>query len=358
MFSNRLLKSVRILLLPFSFIYWIGIVIRNWLYDSKIFSSKSFNLPVICIGNLSTGGTGKSPMVEFLVNSLKDQHKVAVLSRGYKRKTSGYMLADKNSTASTIGDEPMQFHIKFPDVTIAVGEKRAEAIPQLLKDKPDTDLLILDDAFQHRQVKAGLNILLTGFDNLFTRDIYLPAGDLRDLKSSYKRTDIIVVTKCPVDTNEETRNKIIKEIKPLPHQSIFFTAIEYGSVFDLQTKEELLLRPDLKLILVTGIAKPEPLINWAKAWSPKVTVLQFADHHDFSITDIEKIKKQFNDSGNDTIILTTEKDAVRLQPFKDDLKELPFYIIPVAHKFLFNEEQQFTAIVNNFTNDFKIERED
>lgn len=358
MFSNRFLKSVRILLFPFSLIYWVGIAVRNRLYNSKILSSKSFDLPVICIGNLSTGGTGKTPMVEFLVKRLKDQNKIAVLSRGYKRKTSGYILANNHSTASMIGDEPMQFHVKFPNIAVAVGEKRAEAIPLLLSDKPDTDVIILDDAFQHRQVKAGLNILLSGFDNLFTNDFYLPAGDLRDLKSSYKRADIIVVTKCPVDINDETKEKIIKEIEPLQHQSVFFTAIEYGNVFHLQTKEELLLKPGMALILITGIAKPGPLIQWAKTWSPKVAVLQFADHHHYDIADIEKIRKLFGTSDNDTFILTTEKDAVRLHPFKDDLGELPFYVIPVAHKFLFHEEQKFIGIVNNFTNNFKIERED
>lgn len=358
MFSNRFLKSVRILLFPFSLIYWVGIAVRNRLYNSKILSSKSFDLPVICVGNLSTGGTGKTPMVEFLVKRLKDQNKIAVLSRGYKRKTSGYILANNHSTASTIGDEPMQFHTKFPNIVVAVGEKRAEAIPLLLSDKPDTDVIILDDAFQHRQVKAGLNILLSGFDNLFTRDMYLPAGDLRDLKSSYKRADIIVVTKCPVDITDETKEKIIKEIEPLQHQSVFFTAIEYGNVFHLQTKEELLLNPGMALILITGIAKPGPLIQWAKTWSLKVAVLQFADHHHYDIADIEKIRKLFGTSDNDTFILTTEKDAVRLHPFKDDLGELPFYVIPVAHKFLFHEEQKFMDVVNNFTNNFKIERED
>ena len=202
MFSSFFLKSFRILLLPFALLYWLVIAIRNWLYNKKIIPSASFGLPLICVGNLSVGGTGKSPMVEYLVRLLKDQFKIATLSRGYKRKTKGYALANKESTALEIGDEPMQFHIKFPDVPVAVGEERLDAIPQLLHDRPGTEAIILDDAFQHRAIKAGLNILLTDYNNLFTRDFYLPTGDLRDLKSEYKRAEIIVVTKCKPDLTD------------------------------------------------------------------------------------------------------------------------------------------------------------
>lgn len=221
MFSNFFLKSFRLLLFPFALLYWMGIAIRNWLYEKNIFRSARFGLPVICVGNLSVGGTGKSPMVEYLVERLKDNFKVATLSRGYKRKTKGYSLANKNSTALEIGDEPMQFHLKFPDVPVAVGERRIEAIPQLLHDKPETQAIILDDAFQHRAILAGLNILLTEYNNLFVHDFYLPTGDLRDLKSSYIRAEIIVVTKCKQNLSEEEKKKIIKEINPLAGQQIF-----------------------------------------------------------------------------------------------------------------------------------------
>jgi len=185
--------------LPVSLLYWLIISIRNWLYDKNISRSTSFALPVICIGNLSVGGTGKSPMVEYMIAGLKDKFKIATLSRGYKRRTKGYSLANQNTTALDIGDEPMQFHTKFPDIPVAVGEERIVAIPLLLHDKPDTQVILLDDAFQHRAIKAGLNILLTDYTNLFTRDFYLPTGDLRDLRSSCKRADIIVVTKCKPD---------------------------------------------------------------------------------------------------------------------------------------------------------------
>ena len=223
MFSNWFLKSFRILLLPFAILYGLVVWIRNWLYDKNIFRSTSFGLPLICVGNLSVGGTGKSPMVEFLVMHLKNHYKVATLSRGYKRKTKGYALATDDTTALDIGDEPMQFHQKFPDVPVAVGEERIVAIPQLLHDRPETQVIILDDAFQHRALKAGLNILLTDYNNLFTRDFFLPTGDLRDTQGSYKRADIIVVTKSRPDLSAERKREVIEEIKPLPHQNgVFF----------------------------------------------------------------------------------------------------------------------------------------
>ncbi|MBS1655535.1 MAG: tetraacyldisaccharide 4'-kinase, partial [Bacteroidetes bacterium] len=259
MFSNWFLKSFRILLLPFSLLYWLVIKIRNWMYDKNIFRSASFGLPLICVGNLSVGGTGKSPMVEYLVNVLKDKFNVTTLSRGYKRKTKGYALADENSTALDIGDEPMQFHLKFPDVPVAVGEERIEAIPQLLHDKPGTEVVILDDAFQHRAVKAGLNILLTDYNNLFTRDFFLPTGDLRDLKSGYKRAEVIVVTKCKPDLSMTEKNKIIKEIDPLPEQQIFFTAIEYGGLYNMVSQEKRTITSKTEVLLITGIANPRPL---------------------------------------------------------------------------------------------------
>ena len=230
MIFDFFLRSFRILLLPFAFVYWFIIWIINKLYDLKIFRSTSFGLPIISVGNLSVGGTGKSPMVEYLIGLLKNKYKIATLSRGYKRKTRGYELAHENSTALEIGDEPMQFHLKFPDIAVAVGEERIFAIPQLLHDRPGTQLVILDDAFQHRAIKAGIDILLTDHDNLFVHDFYLPTGDLRDLKSSYKRAKIIVVTKCHPELSGEEKNKIIDQINPQPHQEIYFTAIEYGNV--------------------------------------------------------------------------------------------------------------------------------
>ena len=354
MFSNFFLKSFRILLLPFAILYWLGISIRNWLFDKHFFKTSSFGLPLICVGNLSAGGTGKSPMVEYLVVLLKDSFKIATLSRGYKRKTKGYALANELSTALEIGDEPMQFHLKFPDVPVAVGEKRVEAIPQLLHDRPETTAIILDDAFQHRSVTAGLNILLTDYHNLFTRDFYLPTGDLRDLKSGYKRAAIIIVTKCPPDLPESEKLKLVKEIRPLLHQSVFFTAIQYGELYHIISGQKQLLDTDTEVLLVTGIANPRPLKKMLEMHSNSYQMLQYADHHIFSIDDLHEIKKKFESMNTENkILLTTEKDAVRLAKFKGEIDALPLYVIPVQHRFLFNEGTKFDNLILGFINNFK-----
>ncbi len=340
-------------MLPFALLYWLGISIRNWCYNKKLLKSSGFGLPVICVGNLSVGGTGKSPMVEYLVSKLKDKFKVATVSRGYKRKTKGYALADKNTTALEIGDEPMQFHLKFPDVPVAVGEERLVAIPQLLHDRPGTQAIILDDAFQHRAVKAGLNILLTEYNNLFTRDFYLPTGDLRDLKSSYKRAEIIIVTKCKPDLTETEKQKVIKEIKPLSHQHIFFTAIEYGQLYHISNNNVLNHEAKTEVLLVTGIANPKPLKKMLEEHSNSYHMLQYSDHHIFSIDDLNEIKKRFDRiETKNKIILTTEKDAVRLAKFPE-IAAWPFFVIPVRHHFLFEEGEKFDKLVTDFIQNFK-----
>ena len=363
MFSNFFLKSFRLLLFPFALLYWMGIAIRNWFYKIKIFRSISFGLPVICVGNLSVGGTGKSPMVEYLVEHLKEKFKVATLSRGYKRKTKGYSLANVNSTALEIGDEPMQFHLKFPAVPVAVGEKRIEAIPQLLHDKPETQAIILDDAFQHRKIKAGLNILLTEYNNLFVHDFYLPTGDLRDLKSNYKRAEIIVVTKCRDDLTEEEKRKIIKEINPrlndssgqaTPRQQVFFTAFKYGDPYHIKANQTLSLNENEEVLLVTGIANPGPLKKLLEEQSKTYYLVQYPDHHIFTVDDLNEIKKKFESiQANSKSILTTEKDAVRLIKFQNDITGLPLYVIPVQHRFLFDEGNKFNELVINFIKNFK-----
>ena len=335
-------------------VYWLIIFIRNKFYDKKIFNSTSFGLPVICVGNLSVGGTGKSPMVEYLIENLKDKFKVSILSRGYKRKTKGYALAGENSSALEIGDEPMQFHLKFPDVPVAVGEERLEAIPELLHDQPQTQVVILDDAFQHRAIRAGLNILLTDYNNLFTRDFYLPTGDLRDLISSYKRANIIVVTKCRSDLSEMEVKKIIREINPLSHQVIFFASIEYGLPYHIITKKTTNLNEKKEVLLVSGIANPRPLKKLLEEQSKIYDMILFPDHHIFTIDDWKEIKKRFNSiSAKDKIILSTEKDAVRLIKFNNEIADLPFYIIPIRHHILFNEEEKFNEAVVNFVRNFK-----
>lgn len=354
MFSNWFLKSFRILLLPFALLYGGIVWLRNWLYDKKILRSATFGLPVICVGNLSVGGTGKSPMVEYLVRHLMDHTKPAVLSRGYKRKTKGYALASEQTTAIDIGDEPMQFYRKFPHVPIAVGEERIEAIPQLLHDRPDTELVILDDAFQHRAINAGFNIVLTDCNNLFTRDFFLPTGDLRDMRSSYKRAHVIVVTKCPANLTPEEKEAIIKEIDPVKGQQVFFTTIAYGEPYHITKGHPVQLDESTDVLLITGIANPRPLKSFLEEKIGTYSMLHYGDHHIFTLDDWKDIQKRFNamEAGK-KIIVTTEKDAMRLMKYEAELHPLPFYVIPIEHRFLFDEGERFNAELMQFISNFK-----
>ncbi|MDA3616117.1 tetraacyldisaccharide 4'-kinase [Polluticaenibacter yanchengensis] len=351
--NNSINNSRKVILYPVALVAWLYIKTRNWLYNKKILRSTGFNFPIICVGNLSLGGTGKSPMVEYLINLLQPTYNVSTLSRGYKRKTKGYLLANEQTTALEIGDEPMQFHLKFPKVNVAVGEERIVAVPQLLHDKPETDVIILDDAFQHRPIKAGLNILLTPFDKPYWSDSYIPAGDLRDNKSSAQRAEIIIVTKCPADLKEEVRKKYLKQINATKEQNVFFTGIEYGAAYDLITKEQLPLNKNLDVLLVCGIANPRPLRQFLDATVKSYREITFSDHHIFTIDDWRKIEKEYNDiKSNNKIILTTEKDAVRLVKFGEFLNEIPIYALPIQPAFLFNQQQEFNHLITSFIGTF------
>ena len=348
-----MLKSFRYLLFPLSLIYGAIIWVRNFLFDKKIFKSAKFNFPIICVGNLAVGGTGKTPMTEYLIEMLQPTYATATLSRGYKRKTTGFAIANATTTALEIGDEPMQFHEKYPAVTVAVGEERFEAIPQILHARPATKVIILDDAFQHRSVIAGLNIILTEFKNLYSRDLMMPAGDLRDIRTSSKRAQIIVVTKCKSTLSIAEKEIIEKELKPLQYQKIFFTEILYAAPYHLFTKEFYVMGAGTVLLLVTGIANPKPLKSFLAEHVHSFDMLRYPDHHIFSSTDLKDIKKQFEKiKSSDKIILTTEKDAVRLKKFEKELNDLPIYALPIRHHFLFNEGEDFNKIVNGFMNGY------
>jgi tetraacyldisaccharide 4'-kinase len=354
-FNSFFLRSFRILLLPFALIYALIVFLRNVFYDNKIFKSATFNFPLICVGNLAVGGTGKSPMVEYLAELLLTRYRVGTLSRGYKRKTKGYALANVNTTAIDIGDEPMQFHLKFPNMPVAVGEERIVAIPQLLHDHPELDAIILDDAFQHRMVNAGLNIILTEYSNLFTEDFYLPTGDLRDERRSYKRANVILVTKCPADLNEEEKQRITKDIHPLSHQHIFFTTIDYGVPYHIVHNVKRNVTENDEVLLVCGIANPRPLKQYLFDSAGTYYQIDYRDHHIFTIDDLSDIIKRFeNITADSKFILTTEKDAVRLSKFKQQLTELPLYVLPIRHRFLFNEESGFNNLIFNYIANFKV----
>jgi tetraacyldisaccharide 4'-kinase len=349
-----LLKSFRYLLLPFSFIYGGIIWLRNWLYNKNYLKSIPFNFPLICVGNLAVGGTGKTPMVEYLIRLLKNDFDTATLSRGYKRKTKGFGIANENTTALEIGDEPMQFHEKFPDVTIAVGEERLVAIPQLLQDRPGTEVIILDDAFQHRQVKAGLNILLTEYKDLYTRDLMLPAGDLRDVRSSAERAEIIIVTKCKPSLSTEERNNIIAELKPAANQAVYFTQIEYSTPYHLFNKRQINFSQNADILLVCGIANPRPLKDFLTANVHSYDMLRYQDHHIFDSDDLNEIKKQFAKiRSSEKLILTTEKDGVRMQKFETEFADFPIYVLPIKHSFLFGGAEKFDQQVIDFIRSYK-----
>ncbi|MEO8823467.1 MAG: tetraacyldisaccharide 4'-kinase [Ginsengibacter sp.] len=349
-----MLKKSGYILLPFSILYGGIIRLRNQLFDKKFFRSASFDLPVICIGNLSVGGTGKSPMVEYLIEILRENYHVATLSRGYKRKTKGFFIANENTQTSDIGDEPMQFYRKFSDITVAVDEDRVMGIPKILNDRPATEIIILDDAFQHRQVTAGLNILLTEYHNLYSKDFMLPAGDLRDVKQSSERADIIIVTKCDPDLDENERQKIIIELNPKPSQKLFFTAIEYNTPYHLFNKEKFNLDKETEVLLVSGIANPKTLENEIESKVRFYKTLRFKDHHIFDTIDLKKIKDEFLGlKSTKKIILTTEKDATRLLAFENGLKDLPIFILPMAHRFLFEDKNYFKKNILEFVSSTK-----
>ena len=311
---------MRFLLLPFAILYGLGVRLRHFLYDRGWLSSKRYHFPIVCVGNLAVGGTGKTPMVEYLVRLL-GQEQVAILSRGYRRKTRGFVLADDSATAMTLGDEPYQYHRKFPRATVAVCESRQEGIERLLEN-PHFKYIILDDAFQHRKVQAGTNLLLTSYDKLYTQDFLLPVGSLRDIRSRARKAQIIIVTKCPELTQTE-QEKIIQQLKPLPSQKVYFTTIAYSdrvySHEDSQALKDFIATP---FTLVTGIANPTPLVDFLEKQGASFEHLAYSDHHHFSNRELEFLRQKGR-------ILTTEKDYVRLEGALSTL-----YYLPIETQFL------------------------
>jgi tetraacyldisaccharide 4'-kinase len=273
------MKYLCLLLFPFSLLYGLVVIIRNWFYDAGLFKSHGFNLPVICVGNLEVGGAGKSPMTEYLVRLLKQRYKLATLSRGYGRETKGFITATTASTATEIGDEPSQFNHKFPDVTVAVCEDRVEGIIRL---KTNHDLILLDDAFQHRAVKPGLNVLLFDHDHLLQPKLLLPAGNLREPFSGRWRADIMVVTKCPDGLSEEHMTRCYREISPLNWQPLFFTSITYQPLQDMHGKPTgVTIDADTTVFLLTGIANPKPLLQHIGLSTANIIHHNYPDHHRF-----------------------------------------------------------------------------
>jgi len=327
---------IRLILLPVSILYGIIVWFRNKLFDWKIISSKSFDIPVISVGNLSVGGTGKSPHVEYLASLLMEDYKVAILSRGYKRKSKGFILSDENSDSIEIGDEPFQFKSKFPDIVVAVDEKRKRGIDQIKKLKPETNVIILDDAFQHRYVKAGLSILLSDFHKLYSNDYILPTGTLREFRSGAQRADIIIVTKTSKVLSPITRRRVTNQLKPSNDQSLYFSFIQHENIICFPgIKVKDVSNNETKfntILLVAGIANTYPLEMYLKSICEELEVMRFPDHFDYKTKDVTRIIEKFENIVNrNKIIVTTEKDYARLiQPeMMKILKNFPVYYIPI-----------------------------
>lgn len=332
---------LRKLLFPLALVYGAITALRNFCYDIGWFKSYSFPVPVIVVGNLSVGGTGKTPMIEYLIRLLSQQYQLATLSRGYKRQTQGFILADETATARTLGDEPFQIHQKFPEIQVAVDADRKNGIEQLLSQSKKPQVILLDDAFQHRKVKAGFYILLTAYGDLFTDDGLLPMGDLRENKSGAHRADLIIVTKCPENLSEIARQEIQDKMRKYKKDStsVFFTSIAYDEVVynKVSTRKVSEIKNQPKL-LVAGIAKPKPFFAYLQRADD--IVLTYADHHDFSAQEIDNIKKQ---AGNKPII-TTEKDYVRL---KDSLSDAALFYLPIKTAFV-SQGDDFNQIILNY----------
>lgn len=348
---------VKILLAPFSLLYGIGVSIRNGLYNRGLLKGVEFNVPVISVGNLSVGGAGKSPHIEYLIRLLKDYIDVATLSRGYRRKTKGFLTVHPGMTAEQVGDEPLQFKRKFPDIRVTVSESRTFAIPKIMMDNPDTKAVLLDDAFQHRSVKPGLNILLTEYSRPFTKDFLLPSGRLREWRSAYERADTIIVTKCPLSITEEDKTKMIEEINPLSHQRIYFSYYGYQQpYFILNPLYKLALNKEMDVLLISAIARTDYLVSYLKEQVNSVRVREYEDHHYFTKYDVGQLKADFDRMESDKkVIITTEKDAMRLELHRPYIiqNRMPIWAIPVEVKFHFDEGLLFDEDIRQFLLNFK-----
>ena len=336
---------------PLSWLYGLGVGFRNLLFEMGILKSRSFSVPVISVGNITVGGTGKTPHVEYLIRLLKGQCKVAVLSRGYKRKSHGFVLADENSTVRDIGDEPYQMKTKFPDITVAVDRKRTRGITRLTSGDKDSQagVILLDDAFQHRYVKPGINIMLVDYHRLIIYDQLLPSGRLREPVKSKDRADIVIITKCPTDMKPMEYRVITKAMSLYPYQQLFFSTHEYEPlrpVFPKIAKKVDNLN-GMNVLLLSGIASPEQMFIDLQSRASQITPLSFSDHHNFKKKDIQRINEAFAELPSPKVIITTEKDETRLlntEGLSDEVKR-SLYVQPIRIKFMLNQEETFNKSI-------------
>ncbi|MDR7208876.1 tetraacyldisaccharide 4'-kinase [Flavobacterium piscis] len=330
------MNLLRKTLFPFAILYGFITTIRNFLFDKGILKSTAFDIPVIAVGNLSVGGTGKTPQIEYLIRLLSDKYKIATLSRGYKRKSLGFVLADSTSNAEILGDEPFQFYQKFPNIQVAVDANRINGITQLLSQNEKPGIILLDDAYQHRKVKAGFYILLTSYGDLYADDFMLPTGNLRESRSGANRANIVIVTKCSRNLSDEEQDRIRRKLKLNTDQELYFTFIDYdNAIYGKNEKIDVAeIKSEPKLLLV-GIAKPAPFFDYLKNKNDEC--LTFPDHHHFSEADLDSIENK----AQGRKIITTEKDYVRL---KDSKLVAELYYLPIKSRFV-NQQQNFDAAI-------------
>ena len=350
-------RPAKFLLFPLAALFGLGVSMRKFFFSSKILRSSKFSVPIISVGNLSVGGTGKSPLVEYLLRLLTPYIQVGCLSRGYGRKTNGFRFVNIDDSPDLVGDEPLQFKRNFPEITVAVGEKRSLAIPFILQNEPNTQALILDDAFQHLSVKPYLNILLTTFQNPYATDYLLPVGSLRESRSAAKRAEIIIVTKSPSSLSDIEMKNFEKKLGVESYQHLFFSSISYGTLYALNEPRHILyLKNDIEVVLISGIANAEPLEQYLNLNSKKTLSLNFEDHHNFVEEDINQVISIYENLQIDKkIIVTTEKDATRLRKFskKFDEKNIPVFVQPIQVVFHKNSKINFDDLIKNYLLDFK-----
>jgi len=354
MVRNLILK---VLLFPFSLIYGLLSILNGLLYDFGILASIKFTIPVISVGNLTVGGTGKTPHIEYLINLLNPYIKLSVLSRGYKRKTRGFREVMLNDDVKTAGDEPLLFKKKYQNLNVFVSENRVEGISQMIMEIPEIQTVLLDDAFQHRAITPSLNVLLTEYDYPFYKDFYLPTGRLREWRTGYKRSDIIIVSKCPNDISIKQKNEFISKINPSPKQSVFFSYYKYYNpyfLYDINKRIEL--NNSLSVLLISALASTSYLNNYIEDKIDDFHSIEFTDHHDFTFDEMENFKKIFDNLKNENkIILTTEKDAMRLDVHREYIlkNKLPIFVLPVSVDFLFDQRSEFDETIKSFLLNFK-----
>ena len=349
---------LRVLTFPLSLVYGAIVGIRNILYDTGVLHSVQFSIPVISVGNLSVGGTGKTPHVEYLIRFLSRYIRIGVLSRGYKRSTRGFVEVRSTHDARQVGDEPLMYKLKYPDLPVAVAESRVLGIPELLNRHPDIQTVLLDDAFQHREVHPYINILLTEYARPFFEDHLLPMGTLREGPSAMRRADIILVTKCPETLTPRQANDFIRKIQPLPHQKVFFTRYRYAHPYAFfDPAERRVLRDQHTVLLVAGIARTGYLTSYLVDHVGELYTLEYGDHHYFSARDMDEIWAQFRKiDASEKYILTTEKDAVRLYMHRERIARegWPLYILPVMVEFLLGGEEEFQKTIKETLMQFRV----